>query len=210
MTTQANDFDTDGELDEVLRAALAGDESSRERIIESCRAYLLAIAQGNLDQPLRAKIGSSDIVQETCIKAHAAFSQFRGQTYGELLAWMRQSLLNGLVDVRRRYRGTEFRNVAREVSPGDQNAASPAGVLPDPQLTPSTSADLDEQVTNLRAALLQLPEEYRHVIMWRNWDQLSFAEIGVRLNRSEEAARKLWTRAVAKLAEFLPSEDNGA
>ena len=204
MTTPDNEFDPDGELDEVVRAALAGDESSRERIIESCRTYLLAIAQGNLDQPLRAKIGSSDIVQETCIKAHAAFSQFRGQTYGELLAWMRQSLLNGLVDARRKYRGTEARDVAREVSSVEQTASNPAGVLPDPQLTPSTSADLEEQVTILRAALSQLPEEYRQVIMWRNWDQLSFAEIGDRLNRSEEAARKRWTRAVAKLAEFLP------
>lgn len=206
MSKQTSSFETDAELESLLRAALDGDESSRERIIESCRTYLLAIAQGNFDEPLRAKIGSSDIVQETCIKAHAAFSQFRGQSYAELLAWLRQSLFNNLVDIRRKYCGTQVRDVAREV-PGDEpTGPGRAAALADSLLTPSSAADLDEQVANLRAALTQLSEEYRQVIMWRNWDQLSFAEIGDRLGRSEEAARKLWTRAVAKLAEFLPTE----
>lgn len=55
----------------------------------------------------------------------------------------------------------------------------------------------------LRAALQRLSEEQRRVIRLRNWDELTFAEIGRRLNRSEEAARKLWTRSVEKLQAEL-------
>jgi RNA polymerase sigma-70 factor (ECF subfamily) len=206
--TFTNHSDIDAEMELILRSALSGDELSRQRIIESCRTYLLAIAQGYLDDPLRAKIGSSDIVQETCIKAHAAFDQFRGQSYPELLAWLRQCLANNLADVRRKYRGAQQRDVSREVPATDESQKG-RGAIVDPLLTPSSAADLGEQVTILRSALLQLPEEYRQVILWRNWDQMNFAEIGQRLQRSEEAARKLWNRAVAKLAEYLPGEDEG-
>ena len=55
MTPPANPFESDANLDALLQSALAGDETSREQIIESCRTYLLAIAQGQLDEPLRAK-----------------------------------------------------------------------------------------------------------------------------------------------------------
>ncbi len=188
----------------LLKAALAGDEASRDRLIESCRGYLLAIAESNLDDQLRGKIGSSDIAQETCIRAHAAFHQFRGQSYPELLAWLRQTLVNHLIDARRKYRGAQVRDVAREVAAEEGTESQPRPVLVDPFLTPGSAAEFDEQVAILRAALQQLPAEYRQVILWRNWDRLSFAEIGQRLGRSEEAVRKLWNRAVARLADHLP------
>lgn len=204
MNVSAEQPENDEPLDQLLAAALAGDEVSRSQIIDSCRAYLLAIAQSNLDDQLRAKLGSSDIVQETCMKANAAFNQFRGRTYPELLAWMRQTLVNDLVDVRRKYRAAQVRDVARE-SPLDAGTgtASPHNLV-DPMLTPSSAADMQEQIDALRSALNHLSDEYRQVIIWRNWDRLSFAEIGERLNRSEDAARKLWSRAVAKLADYLP------
>jgi RNA polymerase sigma-70 factor (ECF subfamily) len=204
MNVPSERRETDEQLNELLAAALAGDEASRGQIIESCRTYLLAIAQSNLDEQLRAKLGSSDIVQETCLKANAAFNQFRGQTYPELLAWLRQTLVNDLVDMRRRYRGAAVRNVARESPLDEGSGPGSPNMLVDPFLTPSSAADVQEQIEALRSALEQLTEEYRQVIIWRNWDHLSFAEIGQRLQRSEDAARKLWSRAVAKLADHLP------
>jgi RNA polymerase sigma factor (sigma-70 family) len=56
-------------------------------------------------------------------------------------------------------------------------------------------------------ALEQLPDEYRLVVTWRNFDYLPFDEIGRRLGRSAEAARKLWVRAVEHLQQRLDSSD---
>ena len=42
----------------------------------------------------------------------------------------------------------------------------------------------------------------------RNWEQMAFAEIGKQMNRSPEAARKLWSRAVVRLQQEL-SADGG-
>lgn len=196
--------ETEAEREMLLKAAVEGDELSREQLIETCRAYLLAIVEKNLDDPLRAKIGCSDIVQEACIKAHAVFGQFRGTSYAELLAWLRRSLVNDLVDIRRKYKGSLIRDVAREVTLQHGSVDLLPQALIDQELTPCSATDNQEQIQALRVALQQLPEEYRQVIAWRNWDFLSFPEIAERLGRSEDAARKLWNRAVTKLAEFLP------
>jgi DNA-directed RNA polymerase specialized sigma24 family protein len=41
------------------------------------------------------------------------------------------------------------------------------------------------------------------VVRWRNDDRLPFEEIGRRLGSSEEAARKVWVRALEQLADLL-------
>ena len=70
-------------------------------------------------------------------------------------------------------------------------------------LSPSGQAMEHEQDQALRAALGRLPEDYRRVITLRYEEQLPFEEIGRLLQRSPEAARKLWARAVERLHEEL-------
>jgi RNA polymerase sigma-70 factor (ECF subfamily) len=60
-----------------------------------------------------------------------------------------------------------------------------------------------EQDEALQAALGRLPADYRQVITLRYHEQLSFEEIGRLLQRSPDAARKLWARAVERLQEEL-------
>jgi RNA polymerase sigma-70 factor (ECF subfamily) len=44
-----------------------------------------------------------------------------------------------------------------------------------------------------------LADDHREVILLRQFEELSWAEVGQRLGRSEEAARKLFARAMAAL-----------
>jgi RNA polymerase sigma-70 factor (ECF subfamily) len=48
-----------------------------------------------------------------------------------------------------------------------------------------------------------LPEEYCQVIRWRYQEARSFEEIAQLLNRSPNAARKLWARALRRLQEEM-------
>ena len=58
------------------------------------------------------------------------------------------------------------------------------------------------------AALGRIPEDYRRVVVWHQYDRLTFEEIGERLGRSAEAIRKLWSRALIRLTEELgPAHD---
>ncbi len=71
------------------------------------------------------------------------------------------------------------------------------------ELTPQTHAVRREEEKLLDLALQQISEEHNAVIRMRNLEHLSFTEIGERLNRSDDAAQKLWTRAIEKLKERL-------
>lgn len=74
-------------------------------------------------------------------------------------------------------------------------------------LTPSGHAVVDEEVAELMSTLASLSDDCRQVVWLRNWEGLSFGEIGRRTNRTAEAARKVFNRTVQKLAEQLGSTD---
>jgi RNA polymerase sigma-70 factor (ECF subfamily) len=194
---------TDGAA-QWLSAARAGSREALGQLLEAARRYLHKIAQQELDPDLRAKNSPSDLVQETCVEAQRAFGQFQGDTEAELLAWLRQLLLHRVGKLRRRYRDTQKRRLGREVTlGGDDSSEGPGGGLAANGLSPSGQVMEHEQDQALREALGRLPEDYRQVITLRYEQQLPFEEIGRLLQRSPDAARKLWARAVERLHEEL-------
>src|SRR5215831_5082709 len=106
----------EGEGGPLLDAARAGSREALGRLLESCRGYLLIVANGELDADLQAKEGASDRVQGTFLEAQRDFGQFQGTNEAELLAWLRRLLLNNIANFTRRYRSTGKRSVEREVA----------------------------------------------------------------------------------------------
>lgn len=176
------------------------------RALESCRDYLLLIAARGLDAELNAKGGASDLVQETLLGAYRDFTRFHGLSRDELLAWLCKILQNNLAVFRRRYRGTRKRQVALEVSIGAKSDGGARDGMPCETQTPSFNAASHEQAAALMAALERIPEDYRRVVVWYQYDRLTFDEIGRRLDRTAEAARKLWSRALVRLTDELGPE----
>src|SRR5262245_60733422 len=81
--------------------------------LENYRVFLQLLARQHLDQRLRGKLDSSDIVQQALLQAHQSRDQFRGQTEAERVAWLRQILARCLANALRDYtRGK--RDVGRE------------------------------------------------------------------------------------------------
>jgi RNA polymerase sigma-70 factor (ECF subfamily) len=191
--------------DEVARwlaEARGGDVDSLGQALEACRGYLLSIAQQELDPELRAKGGASDLVQETFLKAHRHFAHFHGSAEDELLAWLRRLLLNNLADFRRLYHETQKRDAGRELAPPDWQLLRRTGADPvADEPSPSAEAIGREQAEALQRTLDRLPEDYRRVLVWRHQEERSFEEIGRLMNRSANAARKLWARAVQRFQE---------
>jgi RNA polymerase sigma-70 factor (ECF subfamily) len=191
-----------------LRGARAVDVDAVGRVLESCRDYLLIVARRGLDPDLAAKGGASDLVQETLLGAYRDIDAFQGRTRAELLAWLRKILRNNLAHLRRRYRDTRKRRVALELPIGDHWAGGNREALPCDPMTPGACAVRRERAAALMVALEQIPEHYRRVVVWHQYDRLTFEEIGGRLSRSAESARKLWSRALIRLAKELgPAHD---
>ena len=191
---------TDSEVGRLIASARQGSADALGRLLRTFQQYLALVADQGVDSGLRSKFGGSDVVQDTFLEAQRDFVQFQGATRGELLAWLRQLLLNNLLNRKRTFRDTQKRAVGCE-----QPAEALAGVVDD-QSSPSQAAVRQEERQLLEAALGRLPAHYREVIILRDQQQLQFAEIGRQMERTEDAARMLWARAFERLAEALEAD----
>lgn len=192
------------DISRQLEAARTGSRDALGRVLDSYRAYLLLIADRELDKKLQAKGGASDLVQETFLEAQRDFEGFHGNSDGELRAWLRQLLLHNLANWARRYRDAAKRQLDREVGlPLGGGSSTGAGDVKSPMPTPSGWAMAGEQDLELQHAIDRLPEDYRRVLEMRYRDELSFDTIAEQMQRSAGAARKLWLRAVERLREEL-------
>jgi RNA polymerase sigma-70 factor (ECF subfamily) len=188
-----------------LPAARKGSPEALGEALEACRAYLLLIANRELDPQLKAKGGASDLVQETFLEAQRDFAAFHGSSEAEWRAWLRQMLVHNLANFVRRYRDTDKREVAREVALAGGPAATawdneqPAADTP----TPSMEAMAGERALAVAAAIARLPDDYRQVIALRYQEGRSFDQIAALMQRSDNAVRKLWFRAIERLEQEL-------
>ena len=199
---------SDGNVSQLLAAAHGGSREAVGEVLEACRAYLLMVASREVDPELRAKGGASDLVQETFLEAQRDFGRFRGTTEAELLAWLRQVLLHNVANFARHYRDTAKRDVRREIEfEAGRSSVNWRESIGDNTATPSRQAIGQETEESVQAALARLPEDYRQIILYRYQEKLPFEEIGKLMNRSSNAARKLWARAVERLQQEMDGQD---
>jgi len=170
-------------------------------MLEAERNYLLAIATEEVGLHLKAKGGASDLVQDTFLNATRDLRQFSGRSPDEFRGWLRGILKHSLLNFRRQYLDTAKREASREVplrsthqwSQAEENIPSPSRVVMQAEL-----------LAALQAARMALPPQYQEIIELRSVQQLPFDEIANRLERSADASRKLWCRAIEALqAELL-------
>jgi RNA polymerase sigma-70 factor (ECF subfamily) len=182
----------------LIRPPVPPTEAEFAELLGQARQFLLGVANAELPAALRAKGGASDLVQETFAAALRGRHQFRGTTLDDLRAWLRAILRNELATFHRRFAAAAARDVGREV---------PAGTASNlPAVTPPPIERLirDEQARTLAATVAGLPDDQREVVVLRLEHGLPFTAVGERLGRSEEAARKLFSRALERLRGVVP------
>jgi RNA polymerase sigma-70 factor (ECF subfamily) len=188
-----------GDITRWLPAAKARQPVALGQVLEACRRYLLWIARKEMDPDLQPKAGASDLVQDTLLEAQRDIGHFQGETEGELLAWLRRLLLNNLSNFARSYRDTAKRRLDAEVPLDAGQADGPAATAP----SPSDDLLAKEQLELILKARERLPADYRRVLTLWYEQERSFEEIGQAMNRSSNAARMLWMRAIERLQAEL-------
>ena len=191
---------------DLIRRAHGGTTDALGQLLARYGNYLGLLARVQVGRRLQGKIDPADLVQETFLEAHRHFPGFRGQSEPEVAAWLRQIMAGVLSNLLRRYLGTQGRDIRleRELA-GELDRSSQAldRGLADPGPTPSNLAVGRERAVLLADALGRLPDDYREAIVLRNLEELPFAEVAKRMNRSEDAVQKLWVRALARLRTAL-------
>lgn len=194
------------QIEALLAKARQGDERGRDDLFDACRGYLNYLARSHVERKLQSKIDASDIVQVTLLEAYRDFGSFQGNSHGEWLAWLRRILARNATDYVRCYKGTAKRDAAREVAirhPSDETGVLGAAEPAAPDATPSQQIMRRDQELQLTAALAELSEDHRQVILLRNIERLPFDEVAARMNRTRPAAQMLWMRAIKSLQKIM-------
>jgi RNA polymerase sigma-70 factor (ECF subfamily) len=154
---------------------------------------------------VRGKVDPSDIVQETFLKAHKNWDQFRGRTDAELAGWLRQILINRLTDVLRQF-SSAGRELVREKSLEQalqESSARLEALLIGHSPSPGEKAVHQENLLRLSRALADLSDDQRAAVEMKYLGGESLDEIGRRMGRTKTAVAGLLHRGVTKLRELL-------
>ncbi|MDX1948170.1 MAG: sigma-70 family RNA polymerase sigma factor [Pirellulaceae bacterium] len=205
-SSHATGTETKGALG-LLAQARHGDQVRLGQLLQLYRNYLTILATTQLDARMRRRVSPSDLVQEAILGAYRGFPQFRGQSEGELLAWLRQILIHCLHHAYETHIKAGRRDLRREVSLDDMNhsldrsAARLGQVLADREDSPSGPARQRERALEIADQLARLQPDYREVIVLRNLEGLTFDEVAARMDRKPGAVRMLWLRAIEKFRQ---------
>ncbi len=173
--------------------------------LERYREYLRLLARLQLDPRLQSKMDSSDLAQQTLLKAHENLDQFRGRTEGELAAWLRTILARTVANELVRFRLAK-RDVALERSleaAVEESSSRLEAWLAADQTPPSEQAIRHEQLLHLAEALARLPEDQCEAVELHHLRGLTVAEIAGQSGRTRAAVAGLIRRGLEKLRELL-------
>jgi RNA polymerase sigma-70 factor (ECF subfamily) len=190
----------------LLGLARAGDQAALGHLLERYGSYLGLLARLQIGRRLRGKVDADDLVQDTFLEAHRHFGRFRGTTEPEFLCWLREILTANLANLVRRYLGTRGRDVRLERDLAAELERSSRILdrgLFARQSSPSQQAARREQAVLLADALDRLPALYREVIILRLLEELPFAEVARRMDRTVPSVEKLLLRALPQLRRAL-------
>jgi RNA polymerase sigma-70 factor (ECF subfamily) len=188
-----------------IRLAREGQQEALNGLLETHRNYLRVLAASCLHREMRGKADPSDVVQETLLKVHENFHQFRGTTEIEWMTWLRTILVHHLTDVQKGFQ-RQRRTVARERSLenlADRSSAMLRNMIPAKGPSPSQEAQRREAAALVADAIAELDPEDREVVILRSLHELDWNAIGEKTGRSPDAARMLWARAMQRVGGLL-------
>lgn len=195
------DFD-DAHTADLLERARRGDTLAWDGIYRRYRMRLLLDVRVQLRQRRIPGQGTEDIVQSAFL---AAWSQIQGFEYrgeGSFRAWLRKLVVHRVLDRLRRF-ATEDRH--RESAPEEALAAIPGN----PDECPQRKVENADDVQRLLAALEELPEIERDIVVMRAFEHKRWAEIAECCERHRSYVERTYRLAFKRLARLLGESPPG-
>jgi RNA polymerase sigma-70 factor (ECF subfamily) len=184
---------------------MGGSTEDPAAFLQRFRAYLHLLARVQLGDRLRGDLDPSDLVQQTMLRAVQGLDQFRGTTDAERAAWLRRILANTLANaVRDLGRAKRDAALTRSLEAAvDESSARLESLLAIDDSSPSGRAVQNERLVALSAALEELPEPMREVLVLRHCQAWDLPGIAQHLGRSRAAVASLLRRGLERLRDRM-------
>jgi RNA polymerase sigma-70 factor (ECF subfamily) len=200
------------ETQELLERVRQGAPDAVDRLLAEHRAPLRRMVELRLDPALAARLDASDVVQDVLLEASRRLRDYLRNPSMPFHLWLRHLARDQVIDAHRRHRKARKRSLDRErplhrPARNDRSSAQLAAQLFDHELTPASHAIREELQRRLEAALGDLDEDDRDVLIMRHVEQLTNQEVAAELGLSEPAASMRYLRAVRRLRARLEPGD---
>ena len=202
--------------DRLLDDARQGKAGAVDELFGQFREPLRKVIDLRLDPVLARRVDASDIVQDVLIEANQRLTEYLKSPGMPFHLWLRHLAQDRIIDTHRRHRTAQRRSIDKEqpiARPAwaDDESGSLVAQLVDADRTPATEAIQAELARRLAAAVNELSEDDREVILMRHHEQLSNQDVAAALGLTEAAASMRYLRALRKLrAVLLPGDEKAA
>jgi RNA polymerase sigma-70 factor (ECF subfamily) len=196
------------ETEQLLDQARNGQADAVEKLIERHREPVRRMIDLRLDPAIVQRVDASDVVQDVMLEASRRLKAYLQNPTMPFLVWLRHLAKDHLIDAHRRHHQAQKRGVDREQSLhrpawADQSSMELAGQLVDGERTPASAAIQQELQRRLHAAIEQLDDIDREVILMRHFEELTNQQVAEALDLTEPAASMRYLRAVRRLRDLL-------
>jgi RNA polymerase sigma-70 factor (ECF subfamily) len=186
----------------LVALAQDGDESALNQLCKVYGTRVLWIIRLRMGRQLRSKLESMDLVQDVLVSALKDLGNFTYKTEGDFLRWLSRIAENRLRGHLQRFHANK-RDIRKEVRLNGYRPTAEDSVVAALEAvvttTPSAIMSKREELDKLAKAIDALKPEYKQVVVLTKLEGLSYKEIGERLGKSADAARMLFSRAMAEL-----------
>ncbi len=182
----------------LVERARGGDREAYEDLFARAAEGALLFARLRLGPRLRERLDSLDVLQEAYLEAHRAFERFEPRGEGSFARWLCRIIENrirGLAD----HHGAKRRNAPGSVSPVSRVIERLRGAVTDP----GAAAARSEERSRLAAALEDLSEDAREIVLLRVFAGRTLDEIATATARSRNGVRRRLGVATARLGGLI-------
>ncbi len=166
---------------EVVRACQRGEAGALDALIRATYADVYALAY----RLVRDRDDAADVTQEVYVRVLRSVAGFRGDSaFG---TWLHRVTVNTALTALRRRSRTARPSGEAFALPGDDSVHA----LVDPSAGPEERAERAELLARAEAAVAALPESSRTIVVLRDVEGLSTAEVA-RSTGLTETAVKVW------------------
>jgi RNA polymerase sigma-70 factor (ECF subfamily) len=195
----------------LLSEAKAGDAGAVEQLLGGFREPLRRVIDLRLDPALGRRVDASDIVQDVLVEASQRLTEYLRSPTMPFHLWLRHLAQDRIIDTHRRHRLAQRRSIDKEQpiqrpAWAEESSVQLVAHLVDGERTPASAAIQQELQRRLDAALVELDESDRDIILMRHHEQLSNQDVAAALGLTEAAASMRYLRALRKLRAILVPE----
>ena len=180
----------------LAKRAAKGDEQAFAEIVRANQDFIYNLCIAGL----RSHHDALDVSQETFIKAYRAIGNYRGDS--KLSSWLYRICMNCISDFKRK-NGAETVPIDPDEN-GEGGLTIPAN---ESDSSPEYAAERSERINEVRRAIASLPEEWRQLIVLREYEGKSYAEIADLTGLEEGTVKSRLNRARNKIKDFLTSRN---